>query len=66
MIFVGVPGLRIALAATSTANEDDQSKSVSYTVSFSPGTGASELFAIRVHTRIFGEQYAGDTTAQSL
>lgn len=47
MTLVGVPGLRIALAATPAAPEDDQTKHVYYTLAFSSGAG--ELWAIEVN-----------------
>jgi hypothetical protein len=46
MTFAAVPGSQSVLAATRAANEDNQTRSVYYTLAFS--TGAGELWAIEV------------------
>ena len=46
MTFAAVPGSRSVLAATPTPNEDDEARSVYYTLAFS--TGAGEMWAIEV------------------
>jgi hypothetical protein len=46
MTFAAVPGSRSVLASTPAPNEDDQTRSVYYTLAFS--TGAGEMWAIEV------------------